>query len=379
MSPDQPHLCLSKPRLFSASASSDVTKPVAALCNPVPSTATPCSPPHTASTGARQNDSKCHVCFSPTPDRSPSAPSKALPSRPCRAFLRNFHSEREMRPSVAGFATCSHCHADSMQGVMARMSIKDLPTITAGDRNALSIARYPPTSLNPYGSATSTEVQPLSSGPSTAHEDSVNDMLPESVQEAKEQIKQMIDGWKEDAKGVLMFSGLFSAIVAAFLMESYKLLCRDPKGPGETSYSPPPATSVVFINILWLISLVLNIVSALFATLTLQWARRYAQLLQTSSTLRDLAHIRSMRHGIAMIITLLHTAVFFFLAGLVTFFFTINRTVAVVVSVTVGIFGAFYLALTILACLDHHCPYRVLFLRDEGNLSLHPRGPFERS
>ncbi|KAH9962834.1 hypothetical protein BC827DRAFT_175353 [Russula dissimulans] len=184
-----------------------------------------------------------------------------------------------------------------------------------------------------------------------------------NVSEAREKTKQLIDGWKEDAKGVLLFSGLFSAIVAAFLMESYKKLCEGfggPGGPGTGTQSqapPPPATSIIVVNIAWLLSLVLNIVSALCATLTLQWARRYTRLPNTSSDhvpVRPRHMIRSMRYGIAMTVTLLQPSVFLFLMGLVMFFFTINKTVAIVVAITVGVFGGVCLALTSLACLDRN-------------------------
>jgi hypothetical protein len=56
--------------------------------------------------------------------------------------------------------------------------------------------------------------------------------------------------------------------------------------------------------------------------------------------------------------TLLHLSVFLFFIGLVVFFFTIFKTVAVVVLISVGFFGLAYFALTILPCLDHSCPYR---------------------
>ena len=132
--------------------------------------------------------------------------------------------------------------------------------------------------------------------------------------------------------------------------------------------SPAPAASIVTVNIMWLISLVLNIISALFATLTLQWPRRYTQLPQVPKATRDRVHSRSilflgtltydMDHAVAATVMLLHFSVFLFLVGLVTFFFTINKIVAVVVSIAVGIFGVVYFTLSIIACIDHSCPYR---------------------
>jgi hypothetical protein len=54
---------------------------------------------------------------------------------------------------------------------------------------------------------------------------------------------------------------------------------------------------------------------------------------------------------------LLHLSVLFFFIGLVIFFFTIFKAVAIVVSIFVGLFGFVYLMMTILPCLDYRCPY----------------------
>jgi hypothetical protein len=65
-----------------------------------------------------------------------------------------------------------------------------------------------------------------------------------------------------------------------------------------------------------------------------------------------------MHLAVEMAPTLLHLSVFLFFIGLVIFFFTIFKTVAIVISIAVGFFGLAYFALTILPCLDHTCPYR---------------------
>ena len=75
-----------------------------------------------------------------------------------------------------------------------------------------------------------------------------------------------------------------------------------------------------------------------------------------------------MQLGITMTVTLLQPSVFLFLVGLVMFFFTINKTVAIVVAIIVGVFGGVCLALTTLACFDSNCPYRTPFSRLWSNL-----------
>ena len=65
-----------------------------------------------------------------------------------------------------------------------------------------------------------------------------------------------------------------------------------------------------------------------------------------------------MHRAVSMTVTILHLSVFLFLVGLVIFFFTINKIVAIFVLAVVGLFGVAYLTLTIYACIDRNFPYR---------------------
>ena len=134
--------------------------------------------------------------------------------------------------------------------------------------------------------------------------------------EVKENDKQITDAWKEDADGILVFvslhllislflsmtrkkTGLFSATVGAFIIEFYKQLSPDngaqtvallgqmsqqlanfPNGNySSAAIQPsPPSASIIWVNAMWLISLVLSLTSALIATLLQQWARRYVEM-----------------------------------------------------------------------------------------------------
>ena len=99
-----------------------------------------------------------------------------------------------------------------------------------------------------------------------------------------------------------------------------------------------------------------------------QWARIYIELPQPPSIPRERARVRSylflgmdryfMHVVVEMAPTLLHLSVFLFYIGLVVFFFTIYKTVAIAILISVGIFGLAYLTLIILPCVDHSCPYR---------------------
>jgi hypothetical protein len=133
---------------------------------------------------------------------------------------------------------------------------------------------------------------------------------------------------------------------------------------------PPfsPSTAIVCVNAMWILSLVVSIACALLATLMQQWARQYIQLPQLRTIPRERAHVRSflflglkqfgMSYAVELIPTLLHLSVFLFFVGLVIFLFTIFTTVAIIVSISVGVFSVAYIALTILPCVYLNCPYR---------------------
>ena len=119
---------------------------------------------------------------------------------------------------------------------------------------------------------------------------------------------------------------------------------------------------------MWMMSLILSLTSALFATMVQQWARRYVQIPQIPGDPTQRARVRSflffgtrkygMRIAIETAPTLLHFSVFLFFAGLVILFYSINKAVAIVISVSVGIFVVAYVVLTILPYIEHSCPYR---------------------
>ena len=125
---------------------------------------------------------------------------------------------------------------------------------------------------------------------------------------------------------------------------------------------------MIWVNAMWLISLVLSLTSALIATLLQDWARRYIEMPNSLGDPENRARVRfflflgtvtyKMHHIIEMGFTHLHLSIYLFFAGLVIAFHTINKNVAIAVEVIVGLFGLAYFALSILPCLDVQCPYR---------------------
>lgn len=128
-----------------------------------------------------------------------------------------------------------------------------------------------------------------------------------------------------------------------------------------------PSLSIILVNSFWALSLVLSLSSAVVATLMRQWARRYIRLPQIPSLPRDKARVRAllflgvlkyrMPRAFETSGILLHISVLFFFVGLVIFFFTIFKAVAIIVAIFVGLFGFLYLMMTIFPCLDYRCPY----------------------
>ncbi|KAI3608468.1 hypothetical protein WG66_000917 [Moniliophthora roreri] len=122
----------------------------------------------------------------------------------------------------------------------------------------------------------------------------------------------MVKNWKEDIDTLLVFAGLFSAIVTAFVIESYQWLSEDPADTTvtvltqiaiqlNTSQPMPlvrpdfePNASSIRINCFWFLSLVFSLTSALFGLLCKQWLREQQRDPPTKTPAEALA-LRQMR------------------------------------------------------------------------------------
>ncbi|KAH8990164.1 hypothetical protein EDB86DRAFT_2807450, partial [Lactarius hatsudake] len=228
--------------------------------------------------------------------------------------------------------------------------------------------------------------------PGENHGDSSDGLWSIYLTEAEKQDQQVIESWKGDADGILVFTGLFSATVAAFIIESYKTLSPDssdmtnelltqisvqlvnisngaPLASLAMQSSQPfkPTASAVRVNVLWFLSLVLSLNCALSATLMQQWARRYQELAQRRGSIHRRGRMRAyifygikrfgMARAVATMPTLLHISVFLFFAGLAEFLFPIYTTVAYTTLGCIGVFALAYATLTVLPNINLNCPY----------------------
>ncbi|KAK6969363.1 hypothetical protein R3P38DRAFT_766233 [Favolaschia claudopus] len=208
--------------------------------------------------------------------------------------------------------------------------------------------------------------------------------------EAEKYDTALVDSWKSDMEGLLIFAGLFSASLTAFLIESYKTLTPDSGDDMKAlltqisaqlsgianrssvgllapdSFVPP--TSSLVCNLLWFISLGLSLSCALLATLVEQWARdfKYKTEMRSAPVIR--ARIfsylyyglkRFNMHAVVDIIPLLlHASLILFFIGLVAFLVPVNKAVMIAVIILLGIVVIAYMTLTVFPLFSRQSPYQ---------------------
>lgn len=225
--------------------------------------------------------------------------------------------------------------------------------------------------------------------------------------------KEIAESWKADADGILIFvrpghrfilcalqlkvgqTGLFSAIVAAFVIEGLKNLQPDTGTssvdllsqisqqlatftnesqstvvltfPDRSPFHAP--TSALLTSTLWLYSLIVSLSCALLATLLQQWAHRYLLITQShGSKLHDRARIRSffaegvnkfhLPKVVDALPALLHISVFFFLAGLLVYIYNIHHSLFFLILPPILLCGIAYSVLTLMPIVHHSSPYQ---------------------
>ncbi|KAL0577433.1 hypothetical protein V5O48_004543 [Marasmius crinis-equi] len=185
---------------------------------------------------------------------------------------------------------------------------------------------------------------------------------------------EQFKGWKEDVDTLLVFAGLFSAVVTAFTTESYQWLSENPQNTAvtllaqisqqingtitpqiESSFKASP--SDVRINTFWFLSLIIALVDALFALLCKQWLREHQQPTHTSTPKEALALHWLRRESLdiwhvptvfAALPILLELALFLFFAGLLELLWKCHAIPFIVATVVVGCSTLFYIGTTIM-------------------------------
>ncbi|KAI0742954.1 hypothetical protein C8Q80DRAFT_1191645 [Daedaleopsis nitida] len=205
---------------------------------------------------------------------------------------------------------------------------------------------------------------------------------------------EMVARWNSEMDTLLVYAGLFSAILTAFNVQSYQLLTPDPPDPvlaalqqissQLNSFSvsspfvnstqqvfpapispPPPDRSSIWLNVLWFSSLIFSLSAASVGIMVKQWLNEYNTGL--SGTSLQTVRLRQYRLNslvkwhvaeiVAVLPVLLQIALTLFFAGLLVLLFTLNQAVAIVASVLVGALAVFNLYTTLLPTLTKDCCY----------------------
>ncbi|KAJ3868257.1 hypothetical protein EV359DRAFT_70701 [Lentinula novae-zelandiae] len=212
-------------------------------------------------------------------------------------------------------------------------------------------------------------------------------VLPPRTGDHWERIMKRIDlydedickGWREDIDTLLVFAGLFSAAVTAFLIESYGWLQQpdqttnllllqlkqqlqsgndtDPLEASDIGFSVTPLA--IRINIFWFSSLALSLSCAIVGILCKQWLREYRR--DAALSPRDALMLRQTRlesfekwkvdNILSALPLLLQAALVLFFAGIVDLLWSLNTIVAVVLTCEIGIALAIVSMTTVLPSL----------------------------
>ncbi|KAL1721881.1 hypothetical protein EV715DRAFT_270757 [Schizophyllum commune] len=201
----------------------------------------------------------------------------------------------------------------------------------------------------------------------------------------------LCQSWRDEIESFMVFAGLFSAVLTAFIMESYKWLMVEPDDVSAdylrqilallshvdvtvvktvSRATPLPSDVMTRINGFWFSSLTLSLTSALVGIVSKQWLREF---------LRDTGHshqtnlaVRQVKFDgltewyvgavIATIPLLLQTALFLFLAGVIDLLWHLQKGVAILISILCSSTMLFFLITTILPGLQYIRHHRGLRL-----------------
>ncbi|KAH9987599.1 hypothetical protein BJV77DRAFT_933168, partial [Russula vinacea] len=186
---------------------------------------------------------------------------------------------------------------------------------------------------------------------------------------------------QKDAKGILLFSGLFSATVAGlltltipdlkpnsqdtsafYLQNIYQLQASgnpnasNPSIPSTLAVPPAfsPPNYAIWVNSLWCLSLAISLSGAMTATVYRNWAVQYMSVAQpihysSKNQVRIRAIFATESPGGPQVISgatdhpvFIHLSLLLFVIGVVIYLFNINITVFYAVGSWVGIMAVFY-------------------------------------
>ncbi|KAI0766483.1 hypothetical protein BC629DRAFT_1246002, partial [Irpex lacteus] len=208
--------------------------------------------------------------------------------------------------------------------------------------------------------------------------------------------RQEIGAYKEDIDSLLTFTGLYSAVLTAFVIVSYPQLQEDTAGAilqvlslianqtvtytvieGQIvnstvvagAVTPPspfqPSTAAIRTNVLWFISLVISLATASFAILVKQWLRAYMAF--ASASPQGQLRIRHFRRGglkawkvfgiASMLPLFLQISLALFFVGLCIFTLDVYPAIGNATLPLVAAWAFLFAAVTASPAFTARCPY----------------------
>ncbi|KZV83579.1 hypothetical protein EXIGLDRAFT_655909, partial [Exidia glandulosa HHB12029] len=196
----------------------------------------------------------------------------------------------------------------------------------------------------------------------------------------------MIEGWNKTLDILLVFAGLFSAVVTSFVGQSNTQLQPDSNayvanalfhlvksnGSVDTLPAPPsldaaPTSTVVWVNALWFTSLLLSLAVAFLCILAKQWIGEYiVRTTALSNNALDWSRRRTFYFRglnawglpafLSFLPVLLHISLFLFIAGLCLSMWAVSRTIALCLISVGGCLAVFYIITTLVPFWRPDCP-----------------------
>ncbi|SJL04739.1 uncharacterized protein ARMOST_08109 [Armillaria ostoyae] len=212
--------------------------------------------------------------------------------------------------------------------------------------------------------------------------------------ESRNHDANMVEESRDNVDVLLVFAGLFSAVVTTLVVQTSQSLQPDyaamsasllyesilvqravANGSPVNAISPSPlnptiafvpTTTDVWVNGLWFTSLFLSLTTALVAVLVKQWLHHYVSL--PSGTPRDRSFTRQFRYAgfqkwhvqviIGLLPVLMHLALAIFLSGLVIFLHPLRAALSWIICAGTAVVYAAYVLAAILPIIFPQCPYR---------------------
>ncbi|KAI0698842.1 hypothetical protein C8Q76DRAFT_685390 [Earliella scabrosa] len=206
---------------------------------------------------------------------------------------------------------------------------------------------------------------------------------------------ELVERWNKEIDTLLVYAGLFSAVLTAFNVQSYTLLAPDPQdrlldalqqisaqlgsfsvnpsfvnstvpAVSQTPVPPPRAPrSAVWLNTLWFSSLIFSLSAASIGIMVKQWLNEYSAGLSGSS--RQTARLRQQRLNsliewrvgwiVAILPILLQIALVLFFSGLLVLLWGLNDVVAGVASALIGTLSMITASTVLLPSFTSNCCY----------------------